>query len=100
MNSISIELAKARDAENSFGIRPVGNDHWLARTGFGSDLQPVWTVEIQGNLPSDKEAVDWDMVLSRIVEAYRLNDPVITGFDWPSSRNAPQRRDIPVTDLN
>jgi hypothetical protein len=27
--------------------------------------------------------LDWDAVLVRLIEAYDLNDPVITDFEWP-----------------
>ena len=55
----------------------------LASIGFGSDFEPVWTVEIQGTEEVNDREVEWDSVLDRVIEAYRLSDPVITNLEWP-----------------
>ena len=56
---------------------------WLARSGFGSQLEPVWSLELESAAPPGLETVDWDVVLERAIEAYRLSDPIVTNFDWP-----------------
>jgi hypothetical protein len=84
MEKVSLQLYKARDADEAFGLRFPREDKWLARTGFGSDFEPIWTLEIQSAQPADRPRVDWENVLNRAVEAYRLSDPVITNFDWPA----------------
>ena len=83
MEKVSLQLYRARDADEGFGLRFPREDKWLARSGFGSDFQPVWTVEIQSVQRVDPKRVDWESVLDRAIEAYRLSDPVITNFEWP-----------------
>ena len=85
MESTYVHLFKASDGEDSYAIRLDGQvgATWRAQRVFGSTFQKVWSVELQGgHLPEPLE-VDWDAVLERVIEAYDLNDPVITGFQWP-----------------
>ena len=84
MEKVALQLFKACDADEAFGLRFPRDDKWLARTGFGSAFDPVWTLEIQSAQPVDRSRVDWENVLERAIEAYRLSDPVITNFKWPS----------------
>ena len=86
MEKVSLQLFKARDADEAFGLRFPREDKWLARTGFGSDYQSVWNIEIQSTQPADRTRVDWEDVLERAIEAYRLSDPVITNFEWPATK--------------
>ena len=86
MEKVALQLFKARDAEEAYAIRFAREERWLARSGFGSQLEPVWTLEIQSEEAIDLEAVAWDQMLERAIEAYRLSDPVLTNFDWPISK--------------
>jgi hypothetical protein len=81
METVTIQLYKARDAEEAYAIRRPEPENWLARSGFGSQFEPVWTVEFQGSFSS--EPVDWQSVMDRAIEAYRLSDPIVTNFQWP-----------------
>ena len=90
MNSLSLQLFKAQDAVDSFALA-LPNDPaatWRAQTGFGSDFQPIWTLELQSANPADLRLIDWNSVLERAVEAYQLNDPVISNYAWPTSTSA------------
>ena len=83
MEKITLQLFKARDAEESYAIRFPKEDRWLARFGFGSQFEPAWNLELQCAKPLERYSVDWEVVLDRAIEAYRLSDPVITNFEWP-----------------
>ena len=83
MEKVNLQLFKARDAEEAYAIRFPQEERWLARSGFGSQLEHAWNLEIQSEAPLDRYTVDWEAVLDRAVEAYRLSDPVVTNFDWP-----------------
>ena len=83
MEKVSLQLFKATDAEEAYAIRFPKEQKWLARSGFGSQLEPVWSLELESETPAELETVDWDVVLERAIEAYRLSDPIVTNFDWP-----------------
>jgi hypothetical protein len=83
MEKVNLQLFKAADAEEAYAIRFPKEQKWLARSGFGSQLEPVWSLELQSETGVQLETVDWDVVLERAVEAYRLSDPVLTNFEWP-----------------
>ena len=83
MSKPNVQLYKARDADDGYGIRLQAEQPWLSRSGFGSHFEPVWTVEVESELPPHRETVNWEAVLDRVVEAYRLSDPILTGFQWP-----------------
>ena len=83
MEKVHLQLYKAVDAEEAYAIRFAPDQTWLARTGFGSQLQQVWMLEVLSESRVDRCRVDWDAVLERAIEAYRLSDPVITNFNWP-----------------
>ena len=87
MEKVSLQLFKAIDAEEAYAIRFPREQKWLARSGFGSQLEPVWSLELESEAPVDHETIDWDVVLQRAIEAYRLSDPVVTGFEWPRIPN-------------
>ena len=86
MENVAVQLFKARDAEEAYAIRFPREERWLARSGFGSQLEPVWTLEIQSVEVIDLKSVDWNQILERAIEAYRLSDPVLTNFDWPVAK--------------
>jgi hypothetical protein len=86
MENVAVQLFKARDAEEAYAIRFPREERWLARSGFGSQLEPVWTLEIQSVEVIDLKSVDWNQILERAIEAYRLSDPVLTNFDWPMAK--------------
>lgn len=77
----TVELHQARDAEESYGIRLPGENGWRARSGFGSQYELVWKVEFQCVEELDLETADWEPILGRTIEAYRLSDPVVTNFE-------------------
>ena len=83
MEKVNLQLYKAVDADEAYAIRFADDQTWLARSGFGSQMEKVWSLEIQSESPADRNRVDWETVLERAVEAYRLSDPVITKFSWP-----------------
>jgi hypothetical protein len=85
MESIIAHLHKASDGEDSYALCLEGDDGqtWRAERGYGGTFQKVWSVEIQSAQAPLLARVDWDAVLERIIEAYDLNDPVITDFEWP-----------------
>jgi hypothetical protein len=85
MESNTVLLYQANDAEESFAIR-LENDppeSWRFQKGFGKHFQQVWSVELQGDLRPNFSLVDWEAVLDRILEAYHLSDPLLTNFTWP-----------------
>jgi hypothetical protein len=84
MEKVALHLFKARDAEEAYAIRTPNDERWLARSGFGSQFEPVWALELESEESADQRAVDWEQVLERAIEAYRLSDPVLTNFEWPS----------------
>jgi hypothetical protein len=86
MHTVNVNLFKATDAEDAFAIHLPGDaeGQWRAERGFGSDFQKVWTVEFQSDNEPGRWHTDWDQVLGRAVEAYSMNDPVITNFHWPA----------------
>ena len=86
MEKVALQLFKARDAEEAYAIRFPREERWLARSGFGSQLEPVWALEIQSEEAIDLKSVNWDQMLERAIEAYRLSDPVLTSFDWPMAK--------------
>lgn len=77
----SIELHRARDAEESYAIRLAGEQSWRSRIGFGSQFEKVWNVEFQPAMEVDLELLDWDPVLDRAIEAFRMSDPIVTNFE-------------------
>lgn len=85
MESTNVLLYKSTDAEDSYAIKLEGDapDTWRAQRGYGAAFRKVWTVELQSQRPPDVKEVDWDSVLTRMVEAYDMNDPVIATFQWP-----------------
>jgi hypothetical protein len=83
METTVVHLHEAEDAEDSFGLTLEKEEAWRAVRGFGQKFRKIWSVELQGNAAPDLSHVDWDVVLERVIEAYDLNDPVITDFHWP-----------------
>jgi hypothetical protein len=85
MESINVHLHKASDAEDGYALCVEGDGpgSWRAERGYGATFQKVWSVEVQSAERPDLNQVDWDSVLERLIEAYDLNDPVITRFTWP-----------------
>ena len=81
----TVFLYEAADAEDSFAIALLGDTRgsWRAQKGFGSNFKKVWTIEFQSAKPPSIQAIDWDQVLLRSIEAYTMNDPIITNFAWP-----------------
>jgi hypothetical protein len=81
----TVFLHQAADAEDSFAIALPGDTRggWRAQKGFGSNFKKVWTIELQSAEPPSIQAIDWDQVLLRAIEAYTMNDPIITNFAWP-----------------
>jgi hypothetical protein len=90
MEARTVHLYQAGDAEDSFALSLEGDNPgvWRAVRGFGQKFQRVWSVELQSNQPADILFTDWDGVLERVIEAYDLNDPVITDFEWPRQQIA------------
>ena len=86
MEKVALQLFKARDAEEAYAIRFAKEERWLARSGFGSQFEPAWTLEVQSEEGIDVKSVDWEQMLERAIEAYRLSDPVLTNFDWPVAK--------------
>jgi hypothetical protein len=82
MDTLNVELHKARDAEECYAIRIAGEKTWRATNGFGSDFERIWTIEFQGPVPTDLSVVQWEALLDRAVEAFRLSDPIVTNLDW------------------
>lgn len=82
----TVFLHQAADAEDSYAIALPGDNRggWRAQKGFGSDFRKVWTIEFQSAQPPSIQAIDWDQVLLRAIEAYAMNDPIITNFTWPA----------------
>lgn len=85
MESISVHLHKSVDAEGSYALSLEGDQPqaWRIERGYGGKFEKIWSVELQSRSVPDLREVDWDPVLERIIEAYDLNDPVITEFAWP-----------------
>jgi len=85
MESITVHLYKAGDSEEAYALSIADQPEtpWKAERGYGSSFQKVWSVELQAKKIPDFRQVDWDAVLERVIEAYDLNDPVITDFSWP-----------------
>jgi hypothetical protein len=83
VHSTELELFAAADADDSYALRVAGEKAWRARTGFGSGLEHVWTVEVESSIEPELAEVDWDAVLERAIEAFEMSDPVISNFDWP-----------------
>jgi hypothetical protein len=81
MRNLRIDLYRAADNDETFAIRlPTDNPHtWRAERGYGGSFQKIWTVEFEMKDDETVESLDWDALLIRAVEAYRLSDPVITG---------------------
>jgi hypothetical protein len=75
MEKVNLQLFKARDAEEAYAIRFPKEERWLARSGFGSQLEPTWSLEFQSEAPLERHSVDWEAVLGRAIEAYRLSGP-------------------------
>ena len=82
----TVFLHQAADAEDSYAISLPGDSRqsWRAQKGFGQDFKKVWTIEFQSGAASSIQATDWDQVLVRAIEAYTMNDPIITNYTWPS----------------
>ena len=82
----TVFLHQAADAEDSYAIALPGaaRGSWRAQKGFGSDFKKVWTIDFQSAQPPSIQAIDWDQVLLRAIEAYTMNDPIITNFTWPA----------------
>jgi hypothetical protein len=90
MESVTIHLHKATDAEDSYAICLDGDGEatWRARRGYGGKFERVWSVELQSaRVPAFRD-VDWNSILGRMIEAWDLNDPVITEFNWPMQQPA------------
>jgi hypothetical protein len=87
MNSLTVNLFKARDAEDSFAIALAGDPpgKWRAVSGFGSDFAREWTVELQSAAQPELATVDWNGVLDRAIQAAEMSDPVIADYNWPAA---------------
>ena len=85
MESTIVHLHQALDAEDCFALAVEGeaSGTWRAVRGFGQNFQKVWTIELQSTQTPSLLHTDWDAVLERVIEAYDLNDPLITDFEWP-----------------
>ena len=90
MESISVHLHKSRDAEDSYALSLEGDPPgvWRFERGYGGQFQKIWTVELQSRRVPELRDVEWETVLERVIDAYDLNDPVVTDFEWPL-RKAP-----------
>ena len=90
MDTTIVHLHRALDAEDCFalGVEGEASGTWRAVRGFGQTFQKIWTVELQSDSAPDPLHTDWDAVLERVIEAYDLNDPVITDFHWPRQQPA------------
>lgn len=82
----TVFLHQAADAEDSYAISLPGDARasWRAQKGFGQDFRKVWTIEFQSAHAPSIQATDWDQVLLRAIEAYTMNDPILTNYSWPS----------------
>jgi len=85
METMLVHLYQASDAEDCFALAIEGEpeETWRAVRGFGQKFQKVWSVELQSSEAPDFLRTEWDTVLERVIEAYDLNDPLITDFHWP-----------------
>jgi hypothetical protein len=90
MESVTVLLHKATEAEDSYAICMEGDGEgtWRAQRGYGRDFERVWSVELQSESRPSPQEVDWEAVLGRMIEAYDMNDPLITDFSWPERRKA------------
>lgn len=95
MQTLNLQLFKALDAEEAYAIRLPHEEKWLAQSGFGSQLEFAWNLEIQSEGACDRKRVDWEAVLERAIEAYRLSDPVLTNFRWPEYSSAQSGGKVP-----
>ena len=86
MRKVNLQLHKARDAEESYALKFPAEEKWLARSGFGSELDSVWSLEVQTEDDFARDKVNWEAVLDRAIEAYRLSDPVVTNFQCPTQK--------------
>lgn len=82
---MTVFLHQAADAEDSYAISLPGDakGKWRAEKGFGQKFAQVWTVEFHSGQPPSLPVTDWDQVLTRAIEAYTMNDPVIMNYEWP-----------------
>lgn len=82
----TVFLYQAADADDSYAISLPGDARakWRAEKGFGQKFKQVWTIEFQTAEPPSLNAIDWDQVLNRAIEAYTMNDPIITNYTWPT----------------
>jgi hypothetical protein len=85
MQTTTVYLHQAEDAEDGYALSLPGDadESWRAEKGFGQKFRRVWTLEFHTAEPPSLQAIDWDAVLTRAIEAYSLNDPVITNYTWP-----------------
>jgi hypothetical protein len=90
MESVTVHLHKAADAEDSYAICLEGDGEaaWRAQRGYGGNFERVWSVEFQSARAPAFQWVDWEAVLGRVIEAWDLNDPLITDFTWPRQQPA------------
>jgi hypothetical protein len=81
----TVFLHEAEDAEDSYAISLAGDTPglWRAEKGFGGKFKQVWSIDFQSAEPPSVLAIDWDQVLMRAIDAYSMNDPVITNYTWP-----------------
>jgi len=81
----TVFLHEAKDAANSYALSLAGDSPgaWRAEKGFGQRFEQVWSIDFETAEAPSLQAVDWDEVLMRAIEAYSMNDPVITNYDWP-----------------
>jgi hypothetical protein len=85
MHTSTVFLHEAGDAVDAYALALPGDvaGSWRAQKGFGGKFHRVWTLDLQSDEPLPIQAVDWDAVLVRAIEAYNMRDPVITNFEWP-----------------
>jgi hypothetical protein len=85
MESTLIDLHRASDAEETYAICFATDPQkaWLTERGYGQKFEKIWSVELQSEHKPETLKVDWDSVMDRVIEAYRLSDPWIGNFSWP-----------------
>ncbi|HYE33251.1 MAG TPA: hypothetical protein VEH27_17620 [Methylomirabilota bacterium] len=88
MQTVRIDLYKATDSEESYGIKTAGSNVMRAHAGFGQTWEKVWSVDIESLYSPENLDVDWDAVLARVIEAHSMSDPVLSGFRWPQQETA------------
>jgi hypothetical protein len=81
----TIELFEAKDGDQSYAIRLKDDPGkaWRFTRGYGADYQKVWTVELESSHVPEPDLIEWESVLERALEAWQMNDPFISNYEWP-----------------